>query len=203
MQALCIIETWATFLLYSPRFPRRNGYGWVRRTSRQIRRNGYAVAANAAPHRFRRNGYAAETGTRVRFEGLIQRPRRNGYGFGAGSAETGTLGRQRRRPRAGRRTNFCGDNRVLAQISTGIGRAIAGKPRIPGQGTQKRVRFHPSPLWTSLWDGPVIPAETSTRQAQIRVRPAADTGSPLRRIEYVRPQIRVRGGCFFPYESRR
>lgn len=167
-------------------------------TQKQVR-----WAANPVLWRFRRNGYGAETGTQLWRETLIQDPRRNGYAFGARHAETGTLCRQRRRRQTGRRTSFCGDNQGPAQISTGIDQGMAGKPRIPVRRTQKRVRFHPSPLWTSLWDTQVIPAETSTRLPQIWVRPAADTGSPLRRIEYVRPQIRVRGGCFFPYESRR
>ena len=104
---------------------------------------------------------------------------------------------------AGRRTSFCVDNHAAAQISTEIRRERAGKPRIPAVITQKRVRLPAWPLWKSLWSCQVIPAETSSRQAQIRVRVAADTGSALRRIEYGCPQIRVRKGSFFPYESRR
>ena len=197
------METWADPPLEAQRFCRRNGYGLGAAEAPRARRNRYASDARPHNQRFRRNGYAAETSTAGRRGACFQESRRNGYGFRARHAETGTLCRNRRRRQAEGRTSFCGDNRGPAQISTGIGQEIAGKPRIPVRCSQKRVRFHPSPLWTSLCDCAVIPAETSTRQAQIRVRSVADTGSPLRRIEYVRPQIRVRGGRFFPYESRR
>lgn len=154
-------------------------------------------------------GAFAETGTpqkQVRLDGaarVFRTRAETGTVLGCGTQKRVRTGLASHMRQAARRTSFCVDNGAAAQISTEIRRERAGKPRIPAVLAQKRVRLPAWPLWKSLWSCRVIPAETSSRQAQIRVRVAADTGSALRRIEYVCAQNRVREGCFFPYESRR
>lgn len=56
-------------------------------------------------------------------------------------------------------------------------------------------------LWKSLWNHGVIPAESGSGKSLKRVRPAADSGSGLRRNEYGCAQNRVRGGRLSALES--
>jgi hypothetical protein len=144
------------------------------------RRNGYAGRLSGHPGADRRNGYGAETGTLTRLARRIQSPRRNGYVLRPRGAETGTVRQAERLQAARQRTCFCVDNRLAAVLSTGFWPEPARPPRIRAPTSQKQVRMAVRALWKSLWTRQVIPAESGSRRAQIRVRMAADTGSALR-----------------------
>lgn len=148
--------------------------------NRVRRRNGYAEVKR------RRFFFAAQNW--VRFRAIC---RRIGYAVGVERMKAARV-----------RTCFCVDNLRGRPPGDAIRRQTWRKRRIPAGLPQKRVRFTRLPLWKSLWKHGVIPAETSTLGPQIQVRGVADSGSALRRIEYVCPQIRVRRGDFFSYRSR-
>lgn len=58
-----------------------------------------------------------------------------------------------------------------------------------------------APLWISLCNGEVIPAETGSPLSLKQVRVYADSGSTLRRIEYAAAQNRVRSEPVYVYGS--
>lgn len=154
---------------------RRNRYVPVRMTPVSVRRSRYAFRKPRRPEQL------AELGT----------PQKQVRGSRGDDRAGLTQKRVRNRREPGSSTmNVLQESRIWS-FRTG-GALIAA---------QKRVRQMSDPLWISLCNAEVIPAENGSALALKRVRVYADSGSRLRRIEYAAAQNQVRRGTVYVYGS--
>jgi len=139
---------------------------------------------------FRRNWYAAETGTLRGAAGCQPRRRRSRY------AQRGDL--RRNGYASGRKPRECVlDSAWITRFAMlwSTSTVIRGAHRAES-GTLWREN-----LWKSRWNHRVIPAESGSPYALKRVRFVADSGSGLRRNEYGSTQNRVRRGQYSALKS--
>jgi len=183
----CIRGQCCPYIMAPDPASRRIGYARTNAKAHQPRRNRYAFAFPIPPCGYpqkrvrRRIGYAPSKNS---VQALC---RRIGYGIGPPGVRISQSQRSGQERARQKRTRFCVDKRPYSGHKTRSGGAASA-------GAQKRVRFLSIPLWKTLWDQQVIPAESGSLFTLKRVRPVADSGSALRRNRYKSAQNRVRRG---------